>query len=666
MGGSIAIGTGIWSMHFMGMLSFSLPIALGYTKWLTLSSWVAAVAVSKIALWVASRGSLTIRSVAGGALAMGAGICSMHYIGMAAMEMTPGIVWDLSLVAASVGIAVGASAIALILFFSLRDASTLRGLIFQAAAAIVMGLAICGMHYTGMAAANFPEDTVCLSAESLSGANLGALVVLGSVALLGLTLWTSILDARSQSISAKFTSSLQSANLQLQTANEELRALAFVDPLTSLPTGILFAERLAQAVANRGSQSLAVLFIGLDGFKPVNDSFGHAIGDVVLQEAAARLRSEARSGDTVARVGGDEFLLLMEEIPGAAESQTLASRLILAIARPFDIAGRQMQISCSIGIALYPDHGHSDKLVRQADSAMHVAKRVGRGNHALFEAYMDVGALEQLDMQNDLRRAVERGQLELHYQPKFDGHRCQISGVEALLRWHHPLHGMVRPDIFIPIAESSGLIHGLGNWVIDEACRQMRIWADQGMRIRVAINVSVHQLRSDDVVTQIETALRRHRIDSSQLLCEVTESVAMEDIRATQSAIEGLERLGVYLSIDDFGTGYSSLSYLRQLPACQLKIDRSFIRDITTSADAHAIVDGVVRLAHALGLKVVAEGVETAAQRDALLVLNCDELQGFFIAKPMPADALMRWATADHAEGAVDFAPSVLGQPLEI
>jgi diguanylate cyclase (GGDEF)-like protein len=674
IGGSIAMGTGIWAMHFVGMLSFSLPIALGYTKPLTFVSWAAAVAVSLVALWAASRGALTVPRLIGGSLAMGAGICSMHYIGMAAMDMAPGIIWDASLVAASVAIAVGASAAALLIFYWLREVGRLRGLVYQAAAAIVMGLAISGMHYTGMAAANFPANAVCLSADALSRASLGTLVVLASIAMLGLTLFTSILDARMQGRSSQLARSLQLANRQLQTDKEELQRRSFLDPLTGLPNSMLFEDRLTHAVARteRAAErmtrlsmpKLAVLFIDLDGFKPVNDCFGHAAGDIVLQETALRLRREARDTDTVARVGGDEFLLLMEDVTSVADCATLAQRLVEALAEPFDIAGRQVQISCSIGIVAYPDHGQRDKLVPHADSAMYVAKRAGGNAYAVFESHMDVGALEQLDLHNDLRHAVERGQLELHYQPKIDARRGQVRGVEALLRWHHPQRGMISPAVFIPIAERFGLIQGLGNWVIDEACRQMRVWADVGVRMRVAINVSAHQLRKDDLVARIEHALALHQLEASQLLCEITESVVMDDIKSTQRVFEGLERIGVYLSIDDFGTGYSSLSYLRQLPAKQLKIDRSFVNDLEFSSDARAIVDAVIRLAHALGLLVVAEGVETAGQRDALLQLDCDELQGFFFARPMPAAKLLAWAGRTESEGAVDFSPSVIDDAL--
>jgi diguanylate cyclase (GGDEF)-like protein len=673
-GGSVAMGTGIWCMHFVGMLAFSLPIALGYTRALTVASWVAGIAVSAVALFIASHGSLTWRRLTGGALAMGAGICAMHYIGMAALDMTPAIVWDPLLVAASALIAVGASAAALLIFFWLRKARAGRGALYQAVAALVMGGAICGMHYTGMAAAGFPQDAVCLSAGALGGGSMGAAVALSSVLLLTMTLLTSTLDAHMQGKTARLAGSLQVANGRLQAANDELQRRAFLDPLTGLPNRLLFEDRLRHALQRREraegdgpaatAGKLAVLFVDLDGFKAVNDSLGHAAGDQVLKEVAARLSAAARGSDTLAHMGGDEFVLLMEDVASQADGVALARRLIDVLARPFEVAGRQVAISGSVGIVVYPDHGQKDRLVAHADAAMYAAKRTGGGTYALFEPHMDAGALEQISLHNDLRHAIGCGQLQLYYQPKVDGRLGLICGVEALLRWNHPQRGAVSPAVFIPIAERFGLIGQLGSWVIDEACRQMQAWAGAGVHMRVAINLSVHQLRDEHLADRVGQALARHRIDPSRLLCEITESVAMEDIKAMQRAFEGLARIGVYLAIDDFGTGYSSLSHLRQLPARQIKIDRSFVGDIEASSDARAIVSAVIQLAHALGLRVVAEGVETKGQQDILLGFGCDELQGYLFARPMPADTLLAWAEGRKPAGTADFSPSVMAAAL--
>ena len=446
---------------------------------------------------------------------------------------------------------------------------------------------------------------------------------------------------------------LTKANLQLESANEELRRRAFIDPLTGLPNRMLFEDRLLHAMqrydrdddsrARREPCKLAVLFVDLDGFKPINDMLGHAVGDEVLKEAARRLRTATRDSDTVARIGGDEFVLLAEDVSDVADCASLANRVIQVLAQPLEVQGHQVTLSGSVGVALYPEHGDRMKLVQNADAAMYTAKRAGGNTYALFESRMNEGLQDQLSLQQDLRHALERGELQLHYQPKIDARQGRLQGVEALLRWQHPTRGMVGPNVFIPIAERFGLINGLGNWVIEESCRQMRVWADEGLSMNVAINLSVHQLRTEELVPRIESALARYQVMPSQLLCEITESVAMEDIESTQRAFEALSRIGVYLSIDDFGTGYSSLSYLRQLPARQLKIDRSFVADIEVRPDARAIVSAVIQLAHQLGLRVVAEGVETEGQRDILLVLQCDELQGYLLARPMAVEALDDW-----------------------
>lgn len=666
--GSLVMGTGIWAMHFLGMQAFKLPIPLGFTGWLTFVSWVAAVVASAVALGIASLPTFRIWHLLLGAVTMGGGISAMHYIGMQALDMSIGIVWNPPLVVASVAVAVVASASALGIFQWLFKVRHTRRPAYQVLASIVLAIAICGMHYTGMAAAQFPLGTVCMSANALGGSGLTAVIMAATGVLLISTLFTSILDARLQSTARHLTQSLQESNAKLKVANAALQKQAFADALTGLPNRLLFEDRLIHALlqlerANRQriTKSLAVLFVDLDGFKPINDSFGHAAGDFILKSTAQRLRSEARESDTVARVGGDEFLVLLEDVGSVADCVRVVARILESLTHPFDLSGKPVQISCSIGVVVHPQQGERDKLVANADAAMYAAKRAGGNGYAMFEAHMNSDATEQLELQNELRQAMKRGELALHYQPKIDGKRGRINGVEALLRWDHAERGMIPPLVFIALAERFGLINQLGAWVIDEACRQIADWARKGLRMRVAINLSVHQLREAGLGKRIEDALQFHGVEAAQLLCEITESVAMEDTHATQRTFEDLARIGVFLSIDDFGTGHSSLSYLRRLPAQQLKIDRSFVHDLEHQEDARAVVDAVVRLAHALGLRVVAEGVETSGQRDILLAMRCDELQGFFFARPMPADTLLAWAKGDKPDGAADFAPSVFG-----
>jgi diguanylate cyclase (GGDEF)-like protein len=667
--GSLSMGSGIWAMHFVGMLALRLPFAVGYDTVTTLVSWLAAVGVSAIALRVASQEQLTVKRLTLGALSMGAGICGMHYTGMAALMLSPGIRWNWTLVAASAAVATGAAAAALVIFFWLRRLTTARQARWgQVVAALVMGAAVAGMHYTGMAAAGFAEGTVCLSANGLRGDNLGTLVAGATFALLLLTLCTSALDARVQ----RRTSGLQRS---LHAATTELAEQAFRDPLTGLANRPLLDDRISHALARsrRDGADVALLMLNLDGFKPINDSFGHAAGDAVLREVATRLQAQARNHDTLARLGADEFVLLLEGETSEAVLAQAAQRLLDMLAGPMSIGegSPPLRLSASVGIALHGGNREPDlTLIAQAESAAQAVKRGGGNGFAFFEAHMQDGVREQLELARDLRAVLDQagaGQLSLHYQPKVAGDTEQVHGVEALLRWQHPQRGPVGPGTFIPVAERFGLIIPLGDWVIDEACRQLADWREQGLTLRVAINLSLQQLRQPEALLQrLQQALARHGLDASLLSCEITESAAMEDAAATERTLQRLGDLGVSLSIDDFGTGYSSLAYLRRLPVSQLKIDRSFIQDLETSADARAIVKAVIELAHALGLEVVAEGVETAGQAAELRARRCDKLQGFLFARPMPADDLTRWALRSQHRGQATspgFSDSVFASP---
>jgi diguanylate cyclase (GGDEF)-like protein len=513
-----------------------------------------------------------------------------------------------------------------------------------------LGTAIVGMHYTGMAAASFPAGAFCQTTNGIGGHNLGTMVVFASLIMLSITLFTSMVDARQQVRAITMAQSLEQANLRLQDANAELQWMAFRDPLTGLPNRALLEDRLDGALNRISRQAnypgkrtvtkLAVVFIDLDGFKPINDSYGHATGDLVLRQVAGRLTDLIREIDTAARIGGDEFLVLLEEVHGVTDAVGFADRIVRSLAVPLQIADRELALSCSIGIAIFPDHAPRDRLIGSADAAMYAAKHNGGNSYAVYEPHMQSGATDQMEMQQALRGAIARQELQLHYQPKIDGRLGHVAGLEALLRWRNSSLGLVLPDVFIPLAERFGLIIAIGDWVIEAVCQQLARWQREGRCVQVAINLSGYQLRQSDLAERMRHLCANYSVAPGQLTCEVTESVAMEDTASTQRVLRQLSELGVSLSIDDFGTGYSSLAYLRQLRVQQLKIDRSFIRDLDSSADARAVVDAVIRLAHSLGLRVVAEGVETSAQHAALIALDCDELQGYYLAKPMTADAL--------------------------
>jgi len=652
-GGALVMGTGVWATHFVGMLAFDAGVALGYGRVATALSWLAAVAAAGVALGVGNRSQPTRRSLACGALAMAVGISAMHYLGMAAIDLAPGIVWRWPLVALSVAVALAASAAALALLVVLRRVPAGRRVPLQLGAALLMGAAICGMHYTGMAAVQLPQGVVCRSLDQLGGDGLGLLV--GGVAALILTLALigSVHDSRQRAREARLARSLQSANAQLQSANAALQQLAFRDVLTGLPNRLLFDERLQhtihrlQTLPAPGDQpQLAVLFIDLDGFKPVNDSLGHGAGDTVLREAARRLEAVTRSSDTLARLGGDEFVLLLAPLDDRAAATVLAERLIEALRRPFVLEGQAVALGCSIGIAQYPEHGAGARLLACADAAMYAAKRNGGGGWAMYQAGMGGDPGEQVALQQALRLALERAEFSLHYQPKVHAASGAVQGLEALLRWRHPERGMVSPAVFIPVAERCGLIGRIGQWVIDEACAQLARWRDQGWHGQVAVNLSPHQLRQPELAARVQDALARHALSASQLVLEVTETAMMDNLQADGQVLARLSALGVTIAIDDFGTGYSSLAYLRRLPARELKIDRSFVQDVDTDDDARAVMQAVVGLAHALRMQVVAEGVETIGQRRLLTAMGCDLLQGYLLARPMPADAVLPWLAA--------------------
>ena len=649
-GGALAMGIGVWSMHFIGMLAFSLPISLGYDIGLTAFSLLIAVLSSGFALWLVSQPSLPGLQLALGALIMGAGISCMHYTGMAALRMLPGIDYDPTLFGASLAIAVGASAAALWIAFRLRKHTPyvrqIRGL-----AAVLMGVAIVGMHYTGMAAANFPAGSFCGAlAGGLQGDSLVYLVLITTLAVLAVALLTSVLDARLEARTAELARSLT-------LANQELTQLALHDTLTGLPNRTLLSDRIEQAIGKVAEQGgcFALMFIDLDGFKPVNDAFGHHVGDLLLKAVATRLRGHLHSQDTLARIGGDEFVLLVE-LQEPEDAMDVAVKQVNLVSRAFHVAEHDLQLTASLGIVLYPGNGQDQlELLRNADAAMYHAKSAGKNGYSFFDASMNSNARQQLQLLQDLRLALEQRQFRLHYQPKFDAQACQPIGAEALLRWLHPQHGLLLPDRFIGLAEKTGLIIPIGEWVLDEACRQMRQWLDQGREgWRMAVNLSAIQFCHAGLVDSVARALRDNDLPANCLTLEITETTAMHDADASLTVLQRLSDMGVDLSIDDFGTGYSSLMYLKRLPANELKIDRGFVRDLEQDSDDAAIVSAIVALGQALGLRIVAEGVETDGQQDFLTRLGCDSLQGYLLGQPVPAEQFMdKWQALQQSPEAV-------------
>ncbi len=419
--------------------------------------------------------------------------------------------------------------------------------------------------------------------------------------------------------------------------------LAQHDSLTDLPNRALLDDRLSQAIAmaRRNDKKLAVLFLDLDRFKHINDSLGHAIGDRLLQSVAQRLLACVRSSDTVSRQGGDEFVLLLSELTHAEHSAITAEKVLAAIRESHRIDAHDLLITASIGIVTYPDDGSSvGVLMKNADCAMYQAKDLGRDNYQFFKPEMNARALERQSIESSLRRALERSELVLHYQPKLNLETGAVVGVEALVRWNHPERGLVPPVRFIPVAEDCGFIVPLGRWVLGEACRQAKSWLDSGLSpMRMAVNISAVELRSKGFVDAVSAVLSETGLDPDCLELELTETFLMQDSKSTALVLRAIKALGVHLTLDDFGTGYSSLSYLKRFPIDALKIDRSFVRDLTTDADDASIVRAVISMGKNLNMRVVAEGVETLEQFTFLKQQICPEGQGYLFSRPMDAGA---------------------------
>jgi len=635
--GALTMGFGVWSMHFIGMLAFDIGTPLGYDVWLTMLSMLPIVAAAAAVMWLVTHGVMSyVRLLLCGVL-LGGGISAMHYTGMTAMRMHPGIVWNYPRVALSMLFAIAGSTVALAVAVRVTSERqrTYRAPLRWAAAAM-MGCSMAGMHYLAMSAAEFPYGSWCLSATSaLHGSWPGLVVTIISLCMLLFTL--SLTALRQHGLRREWR-----MDAALARAQNALTFQAFHDSLTGLPNRAYLIDTLHQLL-NESHEPIALLFVDLDGFKAINDSFGHHAGDEFLRSVAYALRASVRERDIVTRFGGDEFVLVLRAYRDTDNLNVICQKVLDLVSRPVVVAGHTVAVTPSIGVAVAPGDGEdADTLMRNADTAMYTVKELGKAGFRFFERSMHTLARERLTLSQELREALHLGTIEVHYQTQINLRTGRLAGLEALARWNHPARGMISPSVFVPVAERSGLVEALGAHVLHTVIEHLKYWQAQGFRPPyVAINLSPQELREPMFADSVHETVAFHGIDPARIRFEITESTAMRNPEVTLRQLRQLRLRGFLLSIDDFGTGYSSLSYLRQLPTGTVKIDQSFIQGSSQNREDREITEAIVALAKKLHLETVAEGVESQAQVAWLREIGCDVGQGFFFARPLDKSDLL-------------------------
>jgi diguanylate cyclase len=609
-------GTATWGTHFLAMLGYTSGGMAGYEPGLTLLSLGVAIAAVTTGLGVAAYGGRSLLLEAGGVV-LGLGIVAMHYLGMAAYEIQGIIVWDWRYVVAS--LVAGAA------FGGLATNRVGRpiGPFCHYGATVALILAIASAHFLGMAAIEVVLDRGLAIPGAILPPSVLGLGVLGvMLVLLAVAAATYLIDSTT-----------------MNDAVERYRHLSLHDPLTGLPNRTSFAEELG-LVASRstdGNARIAVLSFDLDRFKEVNDVHGHAAGDAVLRELGERLAGVTGEGEFIARVGGDEFIALTRRYYVKADASRYAQRIINEICRPIEWRGNSLSVGTSVGIAVLDDDTSPDDLLAQADVAMYRAKGSGSNSVCFYDASMDLAVRERNVLAMDMRAGLRSGQFQLFYQRQNNTFTEEVVGFEALLRWNHPLRGLVPPLDFIPIAESSGFIIDLGEWVLREACREAASWRNP---LPIAVNVATQQLSDRNFPTLVQRVLQETGLDPSRLELEITETGIIADHQRALQTIRHLKSLGVRIAMDDYGTGYSSLSMLLTFPFDKIKIDRQFVDGVATSSQSAAIVRSTLILAESLGIPVLAEGVETDEHIKFLKEEGCVQVQGFFFGKPGPREGI--------------------------
>lgn len=633
--GALAMGSGVWAMHFIGMLALQVPIPLGYDARQTVLSAVPVVLATGASLWLLGRHATPVGAVLAGCI-LGLGMAAMHYLGVHALHMQPPLVWRLPWVGASLLLGLGGSTAAIWLHSMIWRSERRHRWWLRVLAALILGGTATGVHYLGMAAMRFVPGAASLQADSgLHGLGLGLAISLVSGVLLLLTLGASLAHRQLQRQTEAITR-------ELGQARDALSWLAYHDELTALPNRANVLDLLDRLLPQARDErfEVAVMFVDLDGFKSINDTLGHDVGDEFLRSVADALRASVRSRDTVARFGGDEFVVVLERFRSEANLGAICQKILSLVSRPVTMAGHSVSATPSIGVAMFPrDGGDAASLLRHADLAMYSAKEHGKAGYCFYRPHMSAQARDRLLLSAELREALQREAIVVHYQPQVELESRRVVALEALVRWPHPGRGLLLPHSFVPLAEGSGQIGRVGAVVLRQVARQLAQWRARGLPlVPVAVNVSLQEIQDDRFVTGLVDTLREFGVHPHLIEFEITESAAMKDAEHTLRQLRRLEALGFRMAIDDFGTGFSSLSHLRQLPTQTIKIDQSFVQGGVHNPADRDITEAIIALARKLRLTTVAEGIETEAQAAWLREAGCTIGQGFLFVPPLPPD----------------------------
>ncbi|WP_232496476.1 GGDEF domain-containing phosphodiesterase [Methylotenera sp. 73s] len=640
---SVAVGTGLWAIHFINLLIFHGNSSFTIFSVDMFAAWLVALIISFTLCYVASKKVIVLGKLILGGGIIGVGSYAMFYLALNGLnemnKVSNGAAFitfePLSLLVA-ISVAFIAAVISLASTSWMKDYAGENKVLIKLIFSFLTGITILAIHATFNTSINV--HTHITQAGVTSDKTMLALVITLGLVCLFLLAFVVALYYEKFGVST-FQISIMDKKTIPDTANT-----GYKDPLTHLPNRRAFQRELETAVkrSTRASNTIALAYIDLDHFKPINDNYGHHVGDAVLLMVAQRLDAAVRACDTVARIGGDEFVALIDEIKTDEDIIPIVERIVQSIKEPFLVGDQQIEISCSVGIAVYPRDGDIDKLMVCADAAMYKAKESGKNQFRFFDSEIESASDQMLEMQRDLRLAIENNEFSLVFQPKVHCKTQSPIGAEALIRWNHPTKGVLLPTAFIPAAERFGLINQINDWVVEEGCRAIHRAKEDGIDLNVSINLARQQFRNPNLVEEILQLRKRYSIPADNLMFEIKETTAIRNEEQFKHLLRQFKAADIKVALDDFGSHQFSLSYLQHLNIDEIKLDKVFIAQINENKASRAVVDAVIRLAHALDLNVVAEGVETKAQRDALVDLNCNHMQGYFFSKPLSEEKLLK------------------------